>query len=72
MHNLFHKNGDTDILIFGLDTGRLHKEFTIGDLKVIPNFDLKTYLKGYNEDDIGFIVDNAKFGQFRFVDQKGY
>jgi hypothetical protein len=65
MHNLIRKNNSTDVLIFGLDTGKLDKEFSIGDLKVIPNFDLEKYLEGYDEDTVGFIVDSAKYGQFQ-------
>lgn len=65
MQTLPHENRNTDVLIFGLDTGRMNREFSIGDLKVIPNFDLRTYLKDYDEGDVGFIVDYAKYGQFR-------
>lgn len=65
MHNIIRESSNTDVLIFGLDTGSLDKEFSIGDLKVIPNFNLQRYLKGYDENDIGFIVDCAKYGQFR-------
>jgi len=65
MHGIFRENRNTDVLIFGLDTGRLEKEFLIGDLVVIPKFDLERYLHGYDEGDIGFIVDYAKYGQFR-------
>ena len=65
MQTLLHENRNTDVLIFGLDTGRMSKEFSVGDLKVIPNFDLQTYLKDYDESDVGFAVDYAKYGQFR-------
>lgn len=65
MVSLFSENRNTDVLIFGLDTGRLKKEFSIGALNIIPDFNLEKYLQGYNEDDIGFIIDYAKFGQFR-------
>lgn len=65
MHNFLHEDDSTDLLIFGLDTGKIDKEFFIGDLKVIPNFDLQSYLKGYDDSDIGFIVDYAKYGQYR-------
>lgn len=65
MHSLFHENKNTDVLIFGLEIGRLNKEFCIGDLTVIPNFDLEKYLEGYDQSEVDFIVDNAKYGQFR-------
>jgi hypothetical protein len=65
MIDLLRENSNTDVLIFGLDTGRLKEEFSVGDLKIIPNFDLEKYLEGYSEDDVSFIVDNAKYGQFR-------
>jgi len=59
------RNVHTDVLIFGLDTGKIEEEFIIGDLRVIPNFDLRSYLKGYAESDIDFIVESAKYGQYR-------
>jgi len=46
---------NTDMLIFGLDTGKIDKQFSIGDLTIIPKFDLERYLKGYQEDTVGFL-----------------
>ena len=41
------------------------EEFSIGDLKVIPKYDLRRYLHGYDESDVIFAIDYAKYGQFR-------
>jgi hypothetical protein len=65
MLDIFTRDRSTDVLIFGLDTGEVNEEFTIGDLTVIPGFDLEKYLAGYNEDDVDFIVDRAKYGKYQ-------
>lgn len=47
-----------DLLIFGLVTRGLRKPFAIGDLTVYPKYDLRSYLSGYDPDDVEFIIDS--------------
>ena len=65
MFNLVDDTRNVDVAIFGLDIGKINKEFTVCDLKIIPKFDIAGYLKGYDETTVGFIADNAVYGQFR-------
>ena len=65
MHSLFREEHGTDIVIFGLDTGRIANSFSIGDLKILPKFNLEEYLEGYDEDDVGFILDYGKYAQYQ-------
>lgn len=56
MHRIFETN--TDLLIFGLRTKDIRKPFRVGSLVVSPDFDLRSYLAGYNYDDIQVITDS--------------
>ena len=55
-----------DLLIFSLRTGNMAQSFSVGDLTVYPDYDLRKYLDGYDPDDIEFIIDSeAKYAQYR-------
>ena len=64
MHNALRDCRNTDLLIFGLEPRNLDSEFSVGALKVIPDFDLESYLAGYDDDDVGSILQYAVYGQF--------
>jgi hypothetical protein len=65
MESILNQSVYKDILIFGFDTGDIHHEFNVGNLNIFPDFDLRNYLQGYDEDDIDFIIDNdVKFAKF--------
>ena len=63
--DLFDEKRGADILIFGLEIGRLKRPFRLGELRIIPDFDIRRYLTGYEDDDIDFIADQAKFAEYR-------
>ncbi len=56
----------TDILIFGLQTTGIRQPFCIGDIRLHPHYDIRSYLQGYDTDVIEFIADSdVKFAQYR-------
>ncbi|MFW6116703.1 MAG: hypothetical protein ACOC6F_03155 [bacterium] len=53
-----------DVLIFGLQTPGISEPFSVGNLTIHPDFNLRTYLEGYPVDDVGFIVGSeVTFGR---------
>lgn len=47
-----------DLLIFGMKLININEPFRIGSLILYPHFDIRSFLKGYNADDISFIIES--------------
>ncbi len=55
----------TDILIFGMRTIGIRQPFCIGDIRLYPDYDIRSYLQGYDPDDIELIADSdVKFASW--------